>query len=231
MNAHLTRRIPLLLLVLALALLLASEAASAAPADATASAKKTKVCKQRKGESKKKWQKRCGCKKPRRGETRRRFRKRCVAYRKPAAQTPVAQAPAPAPAPPPVLEPVRNDAGFGAILARSYFLRTYKPSSTATHSEYYAFCGPRIEPHHYEGIAYIYEARGPWRVIEGFVNGDGSKGHGEIEFIQEQANFDEERGKVQRIKISWPAEGRSDVALISHPEIGAYFFARTLRDC
>lgn len=239
MFASLARRGPLAALALVIAGLLLIPSAPAQPASPAAPAAKVKPCKRKKGETKKRWLKRCKCTKFKRGETRAKFRKRCPGARVPrrpstgGGQAPAAT-PVPAPAPAPILEPVRNDAGFAEVLGRSDFLRTYNPSASATHSEYYNFCRTRLEPHHYEGIAYIYESRGPWRVLEGYVNGDGSKGHGVIEFVQEQTNFDEERGKVQQIRFSWPEQGRSDIALIVHPEIGSYFFARSLNaaaDC
>jgi len=229
------RRPFVVVLLIATGLLLPSSAPARPDATASAgpAATAAKACKRKRGETRKHWLKRCKCNRFKARETRRQFRKRCpgakVPKRKPA-PAPVGgpvPGPTPPPPPPPIIEPVRNDAGFADIMGRSDFLRTYKPSASATHSEYYNFCATRIEPHHYEGIAYIYEARGPWRVIEGYVNGDGSKGYGQIEFVQEQANFDEEVGKVQLIRFAWPAEGRSDLAQISHPEIGVYTFARS----
>lgn len=121
------------------------------------------------------------------------------------------------PPPPAVnLEPVRDDARFGQVLGTMSFLRTYE-TGTATHSESYKFC-PAVLQHMYEGFAYIYRSDGPWKVIEGSINTAGDKGSGTIEFVQQQANFTAEVGKVQTISLSWAA----GQATIVHPEIGTY---------
>ena len=180
-------------------------------------------------------------KKVRRGKGRKARRvRRCVRRRAPVSKQQPAPAPAPAPspaapgpAPPPEpvnhVEPVRDDARFAEALANSYFYRTYSPGNDATHEEKYDFC-PTALHHYYEGIAYIYQARGPWTVIEGSINTAGDKAKGIIEYTQQTANFDEEVGKVQRIEIAWsanPLVPQWSVARISHPEIGSYEFDRS----
>ena len=97
------------LLVALVAALLIAPTAAAAPADpgpsATTAAKK--ACKRKKGESKKRWLKRCKCTKYKRGETRKKFKKRCPGAKVPkrkapsgGGQAPAAPRPAPArPAP------------------------------------------------------------------------------------------------------------------------------------
>ena len=129
------------------------------------------------------------------------------------------------PKPPPDV-PVRDDARFADVMGRSYFQRVYyvqNGNQTNTHDEDYKFCGARLF-HHYTGIAYIYDSDGPWKVLEGSISPDGSKGFGFVEFLQENANFDEEKGKVQRIEFRW--EGTK--AVINHPEIGSYNFERAV---
>ena len=83
------RHLPLLVL-LAVALLAPTASASpaGAPTHATAAAKKVKACKRKKGESKKRWLKRCKCKAFKKGETRKKFKKRC-----PGAKVPKRKAP------------------------------------------------------------------------------------------------------------------------------------------
>ena len=118
--------------------------------------------------------------------------------------------------------------GFTDALSRMDILRTYpvvSGSNTNYHSESYKFCRATLK-HSYEGIAYIYNSEGPWRVLEGSVNTDRSKGSGVIEFTQQTANFAEEVGKVQRISLSWGTV--PGLTRIVHPEIGTYDFAKSL---
>ena len=125
-------------------------------------------------------------------------------------------------------EPVRDDVRFAEVLANSRFYRTYNPGN-ATHEEKYDFC-PSALHHYYEGIAHIYQARGPWKVIEGNINTAGDKASGVIEYTQQSANFEQEVGKVQRIEIKWspnPLVPQWSVAQIKHPEIGSYEFDRS----
>ena len=138
--------------------------------------------------------------------------------------TPAPAAPAPAP---PSVDPVRDDAKFREALKSSYFHRQYavpKPNHGAGfnyHDENYEFC-ESLMGHFYEGIAYIYKNAGPWQVVEGSVNGDGTKGVGTISFTQTNTNFAQENGKVQTIQIQWAG----DQAQITHPEIGTNAFTR-----
>ena len=113
-------------------------------------------------------------------------------------------------------------------------MRTYqvpKPGAHSgynTHTEEYAWCNPGTGSrmlHYYEGIAYIYKSGGPYTVLSGSAAADGSTGDGIVRYTQEQANFDEEVGKVQDISISWTG----DTATVVHPEIGTYTFAKTVR--
>lgn len=144
----------------------------------------------------------------------------------PAASAPAAPVPPPPP-PPPAVDPVRDDAKFREALKSSYFHRQYsvpKPNHGAGynyHDENWEFC-QTIAGHLYEGIAYIYKSTGPWEVVEGNVNGDGTKGNGTIRFTQANANFAEEVGKVQTVQIQWAG----DQAQITHPEIGTNPFTR-----
>jgi hypothetical protein len=176
-----------------------------------------------------------------RGATRRRARSRCQtlygAKKKSAGGNgvagiqpppPPAAGPAPPPPPPPpAVDPVRDDAKFREALKSSYFHRQYevpKPNHGAGfnyHDENYEFCQSAMG-HFYEGIAYIYRNAGPWEVVEGNVNGDGTKGNGTIRFTQTVTNFPEENGKVQNIQIQWAG----DQASIVHPEIGTNAFTR-----
>lgn len=127
--------------------------------------------------------------------------------------------------PPPAIDPVRDDAGFRAAMTGHGLYRQYevpKPNHGIgynTHEDIYVFC-PTTAFHLYEGIAYIYRTNGPWEVVEGFVNGDRTRGHGTIRYTQATANFDEEIGKVQEIRIEWNGTG----ATVTHPEIGTYPF-------
>jgi len=117
---------------------------------------------------------------------------------------------------------------FADVLSRTYLLRNYQPSPSANHSEEYAFCNDSTHGmrmwHKYEGIAFIYESTGPWRVLSGTASADGSTGSGRFEYTQQTANFDEEVGKVQVIDIAW----NGDIATVAHPEIGTYNFAKTV---
>lgn len=132
--------------------------------------------------------------------------------------------PTPTP-PPPSVDPVRNDAAFRAKLINVEVFRQYavpKPDHAPGynyHDEGYQFCNDFMV-HLYEGIAYIYKSRGPWQVVEGYINGDGTKGNGTIQYTQAEANFPEEVGKVQTIQISW--EGTT--VQVVHPEIGTNTF-------
>ena len=177
------------------------------------------------------------------GAAKRRARATCRRKYGPKKKTvlPPAPVPGPAPAPGPVptptptpaapsVDPVRDDAKFREALKSSYFHRQYavpKPNHGAGynyHGENYEFC-ESLMGHFYEGIAYIYRSRGPWTVVEGNINGDGTKGNGTIRFTQAEANHAEEVGKVQTITLQW--EG--DQAQISHPEIGVNAFARHVK--
>ena len=123
--------------------------------------------------------------------------------------------------PPPIIDPVRNDAGFQAALVGKQIFRQYavpKPNHGIGynyHDEGYQFCST-FAVHSYEGISYIYKSAGPWSVVEGYINGDGTKGYGKITYTQQQANFAEEVGKTLTIELRW--EGTK--VQITHPEIG-----------
>jgi hypothetical protein len=99
-------------------------------------------------------------------------------------------------------------------------------STNATHEEYYNFCNSTTLYHYFEGLSYIYRSRGPWRVLEGNISPDTTKGQGSIEFVQQEANFPEEIGKTQSpITISWDG---GDTATVAHPEITPpHVFSRT----
>ena len=139
-------------------------------------------------------------------------------------------APVPPPPPPPAVDPVRDDAKFREALKSSYLHRQYqvpKPNHGIGfnyHDENYEFC-QSIMGHFYEGISYIYKTAGPWEVVEGSINGDGTKATGTIRFTQAQANFAEEIGKVQTIQIQWAG----DQVQIAHPEIGTNAFTRQVK--
>ena len=127
---------------------------------------------------------------------------------------------------PPSVDPVRDDAKFRQAISGNGLYRQYqvpKPNHGIgynTHEDIYVFC-PTTMYHSYEGIAYIYKTSGPWEVVEGFVNGDATRGHGTIRYTQATANFAEEIGKVQEIRIEW--NGANGTAV--HPEIGTYAFS------
>ena len=139
--------------------------------------------------------------------------------------------PPPPPPPPPVIhtEPVPDIAGFTEVVSKMYLYRTYPvvtSTTNAVHDESYKFC-PGTLKHHFEGLAYIYDSEGPWKVLEGAVNTDRSKGNGVIEFTQQTANFAEEVGKVQQIRITWGTTPQ--MATVTHPEITpAHDFSVTL---
>lgn len=131
-------------------------------------------------------------------------------------------------------EPAPDPAAvFADQIRHMYLLRTYtvpkpgNPSGTNTHSEEYGWCNDpglgRLMAHEYEGIAYIYKSAGPYTILSG--SADGSSGSGVIQYTQQHANFDEERGKTLNIEISWTG----DTATVVHPEIGTYSFAKTIR--
>ncbi len=125
----------------------------------------------------------------------------------------------------PIVDPVRDDAKFRAAVTGRGLYRQYavpKPNHGIGfnyHDEAYAFC-PNGAVHSYEGISYIYNTSGPWEVVEGFVNGDNTRGYGTIRYTQANANFDEEIGKVQDIRIDWTGAA----ATVVHPEIGTNQF-------
>lgn len=140
---------------------------------------------------------------------------------KPKAQpAPNTQTTPPAAPAPPADQLRRDDAGFAAYLTGIRLYRVYEVrtgNNTATHEEFYNFCTASTLYHHFESLSYIYKSRGPWRVLEGNISPDTTKGQGSIEFVQEEANFAEERGKTQSpITITWSG---GDTATVSHPEI------------
>ena len=174
------------LLVALVAALLIAPTAAAAPADpgtsATTAAKK--ACKRKKGESKKRWLKRCKCTQYKRGETRKKFKKRCPGAKVPKRKAPSGggQTPAPtAPGPGPTT-PVQSDVDkvTAALLGTQLQYFTYSNTSGASDNERYKFCSGtftyvrnRIA---ISGIAYDSSGAGTWRITQAQLNPDGVSG-------------------------------------------------------
>jgi hypothetical protein len=174
------RHLPLLVL-LSLALLAPAAPASPATAgQATTAAKKAKACKRKKGESKKRWLKRCKCKSFKAGETRKRFKKRCPGAKVPrrkASPAPPAS-PAPAPTTPPAASDV--DTVTAALTGTQLQYFTYSNSSGASDNERYRFCAGTFEYTRnrvaLSGFAYDSSGAGTWRITQATVNPDGVSG-------------------------------------------------------
>jgi hypothetical protein len=176
------------LLVTLVAALLLAPTAAAAPADpgTPAATAAQKACKRKKGESKKRWLKRCKCTKYKRGETRKKFKKRC-----PGAKVPKRKAPGgggggtapPVPAPPAgAPAPAQSDVDkvTAALVGTQLQYFTYSNTSGASDNERYKFCSGtfsyvrnRIA---ISGIAYDSSGAGTWRITQAAVNPDGVSG-------------------------------------------------------
>ena len=174
------RHLPLLVL-LSLALLAPAAPASPATAgQATTAAKKAKACKRKKGESKKRWLKRCKCKSFKAGETRKRFKKRCPGAKVPRRKA--SPAPPATPAPAPTTPPAASDVDKVTVALTGTQLQyfTYSTSSGASDNERYRFCAGTFEYTRnrvaLSGLAYDSSGAGAWRITQATVNPDGVSG-------------------------------------------------------
>jgi hypothetical protein len=170
-----------LLLALAASLLLAPVASSAPARGVGGTA--AKACKQRKGESRKHWQKRCKCAKPKKGESRKRFKKRCPARKKPNSTAPGTTAPgttapgttAPA-APGPLTGQAAVDKVTQGLIGTQLQYFTYSQTSGSSEDERYTFCTGTFSYTRnrvgISGVAYNTNATANWHVTSANVNAD-----------------------------------------------------------
>jgi hypothetical protein len=151
-------------------------AARASGSDAV-SGTAAKACKQRKGESRKHWQKRCKCAKPKRGESRKRFKKRCPARKKPGTTAPGTTAPGTTP---PATGPLTGQAAIDkftqGLIGTQLQYFTYSQTSGSSEDERYVFCNGSFSYKRnrvgLSGAAYDTNATGNWRITSATVNAD-----------------------------------------------------------
>jgi hypothetical protein len=192
----------LLVALLATALLVPASATAqpAATAGTHATAAKTKACKRKKGESKKKWLKRCKCKAFKKGETRKKFKKRCpgakVPKRKPSTgggtPPPATGGPAPGGTPPAQSD---VDKVTTALTGTQLQYFTYSNSTGASDNERYRFCSGTFDYTRnriaLSGIAYDSSGAGTWQVTAAQVNPDGVSGTATLHYVLTQLSWND----------------------------------------
>jgi hypothetical protein len=185
-------RLRFFLVALLATALLAPASASAQPASggtqATAAAKK--ACKRKKGESKKKWLKRCKCKAFKKGETRKKFKKRCPGAKVPKRTPPSTGGggtPPPSGAPP--APPAQSDVDkvTAALTGTQLQYFSYSNSSGASDNERYRFCSGTFEYIRnriaLSGVAYDSNGAGTWQITAAQVNPDGVSGTATLHYV------------------------------------------------
>jgi hypothetical protein len=203
------RHLPLLVL-LAFALLAPTASASpaAAPTHATSASTKAKKCKRRFGESKKHWLKRCKCKAFKKGETRKKFKKRCpgakVPKRKPAPPgggskpDPAPANPAPGAAPP-ASGPLTGQAAIDYVNAAVKGMRISRQSCSGTGcerslTEFVDFCSDGASFNgrttNDNAIGGVYESvySGTFKVLEAQVNAERTGAQARVNLTVMQAS-------------------------------------------
>jgi hypothetical protein len=186
----------LLVALVAVALLAPATTASAQPAAAGSHAtatKKAKACKRKKGESKKRWLKRCKCKSFKRGETRRKFKKRCPGAKVPKRKAPSGGGTPPTGTPPatggPAPAPTQSDVEKVTAALQNTQLQyfSYSNTSGASDDERYRFCGTTFQYTRnriaLSGAAYDTNGTGTWSITAAQVNPDGVSGTATLHYV------------------------------------------------